>query len=144
MPPATHASERIRRLASRARTLAIVYTLVLFTATHLPSVPTMSFTWSDKVEHYCAYAILTFFVLLGWELSTGMLQAKHYFAVWLAGTLYAAIDEVTQIPVGRTCDINDWAADMLGIVAGLLVFCMLRGTLYRLLIGGDARALTKP
>lgn len=143
MPHSVTTSDRLRRLASRARTLAIVYTLVLFTATHLPSVPTFSYSWSDKVEHFGAYAMLTFFVLLGWELTIGVLQAKHYFAVWLAGTLYAAIDEVTQIPMGRTCDINDWASDVLGIVAGLLVFVWMRGWLYRMLMGGDARALVK-
>jgi VanZ family protein len=120
-------AERLRRLASRARTLAAVYLLVLFAATHVPGLPTSGFSVSDKLEHFCGYGLLTVFILVGWELTIGVLQAKHYFAVWLAGTLYAIVDEVTQIPVGRTCDVNDWAADMLGVLAGMIVFGLLRG-----------------
>jgi VanZ family protein len=134
-------SDRVRRLASRARTLAVVYLLVLFAATHIPGLPTSGFSLSDKIEHFCGYSALTFFVLVGWELTIGVLEAKHYFAVWLAGTLYAIVDEVTQIPVGRTCDVNDWAADMFGILAGMIAFGLLRRTLYRLLGGRDAVAV---
>jgi VanZ family protein len=133
-------SDRLRRLASRARTLAAVYLAVLFAATHIPGLPTSGFSLSDKIEHFFGYGILTFVVLVGWELTIGVLQAKHYFAVWLAGTLYAIADEVTQIPVGRTCDVNDWAADMLGILAGMIAFGLFRRTLYRVLTGREAFA----
>ena len=100
-------------------------------------------TTSDKVEHFTAYSTLTLCVLVGWELSIGLLEAKHYFAVWLAGTLYGAIDEVTQIPVGRSCDVNDWAADVVGIVCGILVFRAIRMPLYRFFMGNDALAIGK-
>ena len=112
----------LRRWAARARTLATIYLLVLFAATHIPFESHGGPSYADKVVHYAAYAALTVLVLLGWQLTIGVLQPKHYFAVWLVGTLYAAMDEVTQIPVGRTADMNDWAADVLGIVTGLLVF----------------------
>ncbi len=134
----TPAARGLRRLASRARTLAVIYLAVLFTATHIPSLPTSGFSIYDKVEHFASYGVLTLCVLVCWELTIGVLQAKHYFAMWLAGTLYAAIDELTQIPVGRTCDVNDWAADILGIVAGLIAFRLIRGPLYRVLYVGDA------
>jgi VanZ family protein len=129
---------RLRRLASRARTLAVIYLAVLFTATHVPSLPTHGFSLFDKVEHFASYAVLTMLVLVGWELTVGVLQAKHYFAMWLVGTLYATFDELTQIPVGRSCDVNDWAADILGIVVGLVAFRLLRGPLYRLLFVGES------
>jgi len=86
---------------------------------------------SDKMLHFCGYATLTVLVLTGWELTIGVLEPKHYFAVWLAGTLYGAFDEITQIPVGRTCDMTDWAADVAGIVTGLLVFRLVRAVVYR-------------
>jgi VanZ family protein len=136
--PQSPAGRRLRRLASRARTLAVIYLVVLFTATHIPSLPSHGFSMFDKVEHFGSYAILTMIVLVGWEMTIGVLQAKHYFAMWLAGTLYATFDELTQIPVGRLCDVNDWAADLLGIVVGLVAFRLLRGPLYRLLFVGDA------
>ncbi|HYO25755.1 MAG TPA: VanZ family protein [Lacipirellulaceae bacterium] len=126
--------DRLSRLAMRARTLAAVYLVILFVATHIPAMPTRGFSMSDKVHHLAGYSMLTFCVLAGWELTIGVLAARHYFAVWLAGTLYAALDEVTQIPVGRRCDVDDWAADILGLVLGILAFRLLRGTLYRLLL----------
>lgn len=121
-----------RRLALRARTLAIVYFAILFIATHIPipSSPGASTTF-DKWFHFGGYAVLTILVLAGWELTIGALQPKHYFAVWLVGTLYGAIDEITQIPVSRTCDVNDWAADVLGIVMGMLVYRLARALFVR-------------
>ena len=128
------AAQRLKRIAARARTLAIVYFLLLFVATHLPSVETASITdLSDKWLHFGGYAALTVLVLTGWELTIGALEPKHYFAVWLAGTLYGAFDEVTQTPVGRICDMNDWMADVLGVVCGLVAFRIGRAALHRLI-----------
>lgn len=129
---------RLKRLAYRARTLALFYFVVLCIATHIPADRMEPMLGSDKWLHFASYATLTVLVLAGWELTIGVLQAKHYFAVWLAGTLYGAIDEITQTPVNRTCDMNDWAADVIGIVAGLLAFRLVRLVLYRVLMGRAA------
>jgi VanZ family protein len=129
--PLPHAAPQYRRLAARARTLALVYFGLLFLGTHLPLPSQDSASFSDKWLHFGGYAVLTICVLAGWELTIGVLQPKHYFAVWLAGTLYGAIDEITQIPVSRTCDVNDWAADVLGIISGLLIYRLVRGLLVR-------------
>lgn len=129
--PHSPADPRRRSLASRARTLAIVYFALLFLATHIPISSHSSVTYSDKWFHFGGYAVLSICVLAGWELTIGVLQPKHYFAVWLVGTLYGAFDEITQIPVSRTSDVNDWIADVLGIVTGLLVYRMARALLFR-------------
>jgi VanZ family protein len=141
--PDTLAAQRLRRLAARARTLAIFYLAALFVSTHIP-MPEGSLSSSDKWCHFGGYALLTLCVLAGWELSIGVLEARHYFAVWLVGVLYAAFDEVTQIPVGRQCDPNDWMADVLGIVAGLLAFRVARRAYYWILAGGRPLSLGKP
>ena len=143
LPAPSPAAQRLGRFAARARTLAVVYLAVLFIGTHIPGKALPRLTWSDKTYHLCGYAVLTLCVLVGWELTIRRLEPKHYFAVWLVGILYAAFDEVTQIPVGRSCDVNDWAADVLGIVGGILVFRMIRMPLYRFFIGSDALALGK-
>jgi VanZ family protein len=130
--------ERLRRIASHARTLAVVYFILLFTGTHVPIDPSEIVETSDKVLHYTGYALLTFLVLTGWELTIGRLQPKHYFAVWLAGTLYGAFDEITQIPVGRSCDMNDWLADVCGILTGLVVFRLVSAIVYRVRIWMEA------
>ncbi len=136
-------SARLSRLAARARTLAAVYLVVLFIATHTPSTPRARITLSDKFAHFGAYATLTLCVLVGWELTIRRLEPKHYFAVWLVGTMYAAMDEFTQSFVGRSSDFNDWAADVLGILAGIVVFRLIRKPLYHFLMGNDALALSQ-
>jgi VanZ family protein len=128
------AAQRLKRIAARARTLAIVYFIVLFVGTHLPAERLEAIaTASDKWLHFGGYATLTVLVLAGWELTIGVLQPKHYFAVWLAGVFYGAFDEVSQTPVGRHCDMNDWMADVLGVVTGLLVFRLLRASLHKVI-----------
>ena len=54
--------------------------------------------------------------------------AIEILAVVLAGGLifvvlgcYGIVDELLQIPVGRTCEVNDWFADLGGIVVGLIL-----------------------
>lgn len=122
MSDGSDAAHRLRRLAARARTLAVVYFLVLATATHWPQVSTGDFALSDKVMHLGAYFLLTVIVLTGWELTIGRLEPKHFFAVWLAGTLYGVVDEYLQVPVGRDCDVHDWVADVLGLVLGIVAY----------------------
>jgi VanZ family protein len=135
MSPANRTTaERLKRIAARARTLAIVYFVVLFIGTHIPLEQAEALAAAnDKWIHYGAYAVLTVLVLTGWELTIGVLEPKHYFAVWLAGVLYGVFDEVSQTPVGRNCDMNDWMADVLGVVCGLLVFRLGRAALHQLI-----------
>lgn len=141
-----HRALRLRRWAAHARTLAVVYFVLLAIGTHLPIPPqTMEvFDLWDKLVHFSGYAVLTILVLSGWELTIGRLQAKHYFAVWLAGTLYGIFDETTQTYIGRTCDMNDWAADVLGIVVGLLVFRLGSGLVRRVFAINESKPAAQP
>ena len=127
---------RFKRTASRARNLAVVYVVLLFLGTHVPSVGAGEPSFSDKWAHFGAYLFLCVLVLAGWELTIGKLQPRHYFAVWLAGVVYGAFDEWTQIPVGRTCDMSDWAADVIGVTLGIVVYQMLRPLLFAV-VGRD-------
>ena len=124
----------LKRLATLARWGTALLLLVMFAGTHLPldnqdlihiSSP------GDKIIHACGFMALTISILLSWELTIGLLQPPHYFTVWLLGTLYGALDEITQIPVGRACDGLDWLSDILGIVLGLTFFSIARPLLYR-------------
>lgn len=135
LPP----SHRLKRIASRARTLAILFFLMLFAGTHLPSTGINSPSYNDKHVHFGGYALLTIIVLASWELTFGTLKARHYFAVWLAGAVYGALDEWTQIPVGRTCDMNDWFADVAGVLTGIVVYQLLRPLLFAI-VGRDPSA----
>ena len=111
----------------------MVMLLAIFAATHLPHVEVPGGGHGDKFFHAAAYLMLTFLAMTSWELSSGILQPQHYFWFWLVATLYALMDELTQIPVGRNCDGLDWIADIVGIVLGLWVFRTTRPLIYRLL-----------
>ncbi|QEG33615.1 VanZ family protein [Bythopirellula goksoeyrii] len=142
MQQQTTTMQRIQWAASLARRATFLCLVVMFIGTHLPGNAAPSVQYHDKLIHFLAYTTLTFGILASWELSTGPLLPIHYFVVWLAATLYAAIDEITQIPVGRTCDGLDWLCDVLGIVVGLTLFRCLRPLIYRFLLRGDASTPT--
>jgi VanZ family protein len=55
-----------------------------------------------------------------------VLRPQHYFTVWLVCTLYGAFDEISQTPFGRSCDGLDWLADIVGIIAGLTLYRLVR------------------
>ncbi len=134
-------SNQLLRFAAVARFATIVLLISMFVGTHIPYDVHYGVATSDKTIHFWAYLSLAFFLLTSWELSIGRLQPIHYFVVWLAGTLYGAFDEITQIPVGRTCDGVDWVFDVLGVIAGLAVFRILRPAIDRLtmLVATSAR-----
>ncbi|MCG8448099.1 MAG: VanZ family protein [Pirellulales bacterium] len=126
-----------KRAAAVARYTTVFLLFTMFLGTHLPSsiaLPmSLSFTHADLLLHASAYLMLAFSALTSWELTIGLLQPQHYFTVWLLGTLYGAFDEVTQIPVGRVCNVADWLSDILGLVVGLILFRITRPLLYRFL-----------
>jgi len=128
---------RLRRAAILSRYGTGLILATMFIGTHYPySIPgTEIFHFSnfDKALHFSAYLVLTVSCLASWEFSTGILRPSHYFFVWLFGTIYGALDEITQLPVGRTCDGMDWLADIVGIIAGLTIFRLIRRLLYRLI-----------
>lgn len=81
--------------------------------------------WSDKFLHVGAFGGLAF--LLAWAVPTNP-RRKSLNVVLAAGigVAYAAIDELTQIPVGRTADWADFSADLFGILTGLVVYVAMR------------------
>ena len=124
---------RLRLAAQIARYATALLLLAMFVGTHMPSSFSPTISHSDKVLHALAFLSLTLSLLISWELSTGVLQPQHYFAVWLFCTLYGAFDEITQIPVGRSCDGLDWLADLGGILVGLVLYRILRPLLSHLI-----------
>ncbi|UCG47214.1 MAG: VanZ family protein [Phycisphaerales bacterium] len=120
--------------------LLAVYWPALAIFSHLP-VP----MWvrkagvSDKVLHLLAYMILAFLLWCaiggGARLSPGRASA---WLVFLVVVLYGGADELVQGYVGRSCDIVDFAADVAGALAGLVVFWFLPFWPAALLVAGTA------
>lgn len=116
------------RWAPWARLMA--YAGLLFGLSSLPSVP-LEPAWpqGDKLLHLLAY------LPLGWLAHGAFASLRQLgrrpwrlrLAALGAAALYAASDEWHQALVpGRTADLADWAADLLGIGAGIALAARLR------------------
>ena len=106
------------------RGLLAVYWLLLLVGTHLSweSEPSIALL-SDKVLHFAGFAGLA--LLLAWMLSfrSELTKTRAVIVVVICG-LYGAIDELTQPLSGRSCEFNDWLADLAGAAAGVAMFCL--------------------
>ena len=104
--------------------LLLFYWVVIFILAHIP-IPELVYKArvSDKTIHFLAYLILVF---LFWFASNPGRKVNWWKAsvwwVFLITAVYAVIDELLQGYVGRNCDAVDFAADLVGAFAGLILF----------------------
>jgi VanZ family protein len=103
--------------------LLAVYWLALFVLAHIP-IPLFvrQAGVSDKTLHFLAYLILVF--LLWVTVSRDKKVDWRRAIVWwvlLSVLGYGAVDELLQGCVGRSCDVRDFAADLAGVLAGLIL-----------------------
>ena len=100
--------------------LLTAYWLLLLVSTHLPSESIPHLRVWDKLVHFGAYAVLAF--LLAWVVSVhGRVSLRTYAWLLLVAVCYGGVDELAQNFVrGRTADVWDWSADLIGATAGLV------------------------
>lgn len=109
------------------------YWVSMFISTHVPANQLPSVHVNDKLVHVVAFAGLAF--LLAWAIPTNPGRPlRNVFFAGLIGTVYASLDELLQIPVGRTADWQDLGADCVGILLGLLLYTSFRYSLIRMQI----------
>ena len=97
----------------------LVVSLLIIVAVLIPGrdLPDVNIGGYDKLIHICMF--------LTWALATsydfGISQRKHYF-LFAGGVFFSFFSEVLQIAVeGRSFDLYDMAADMIGLILGLLL-----------------------
>jgi VanZ family protein len=127
--------ETMRTLAQRYRAAAgivlILYWLIMFAGTHWPHVSLESYPQNtDKILHFTGYAGFGFLIAV-WITTKRTFGSRDFAVAFAVIFVYAIVDEVTQIPVGRTCDFFDAVADWIGGLSGLAVFLLLRAVLRR-------------
>ncbi|HEY6627340.1 MAG TPA: VanZ family protein [Ignavibacteriaceae bacterium] len=114
----------------------VIYWLVLFVATTLPSERLPSIGFSDKINHFFAYFILAVLVnlMLIYQRKSRFLFVKAQIATIVICLFYGAVDELHQMLVpGRFAETWDWVADALGASAGvLIVYFLINRLRYRL------------
>jgi len=113
---------------SRRQKLTIISLLVywpgIFILAHIP-VPRLVYKAqvSDKGIHFLAYLILVF--LLWFAISSSRKVEWRRATVWwilFVVVWYGVVDELLQGYVGRSCDVMDFFANLVGTLAGLILF----------------------
>lgn len=101
---------------------AVLWAVVIFVASAQPRVPLPKVGHWDKLSHFGAYAVLGLLLARG----TAASALNGWWAVALAA-LYGATDEIHQAFVpGRSPELGDWIADVLGAAAGAFLYLYLR------------------
>jgi len=105
----------------------LLYWPAIFVLAHIP-IPQLVYKAqiSDKTLHLVVYLILVF--LLWFAVSPDRRVNWRKAAVWwvfliMAG--YGGVDELLQGYVGRSCDIKDFLANLVGVTGGLILFSFL-------------------
>ena len=110
-----------QRLRIPAASLLTGYWIALFISTHLPHperfIP--ADLW-DKGLHFVAYGGLAALMLFN-LLLRGPLRWSRVAAIVAAVATIGLLDEVTQIPVGRSFDLLDLLADVIGAIAATTI-----------------------
>jgi VanZ family protein len=113
---------------SRRQKLTIISLLVywpgIFILAHIP-IPRLVYKAqvSDKGIHFLAYLILVF--LLWFAISPNKKVNWRKAAAWwvlLVVVWYGVVDELLQGYVGRSCDVMDFFANLVGTLTGLILF----------------------
>jgi VanZ family protein len=106
----------------------IFYWILLFTLTSLPTDSVPSVGVNDKLEHLLAYFGLSFLLYLTLLFQKKSIMLKKYAVLFtfLVIFAYGIMDEVHQLLIpGRSCELLDFLADMLGGIVGIIVLKIL-------------------
>ena len=101
--------------------LLVVIWIAAFTATHLPKRHVPETHVSDRTLHAVGYFLLggLFLVTL---IVRGVGRVRRVGIAFAVFCVYAALDEITQPLVSRHASFQDWLADVIGVVAAVIVF----------------------
>jgi VanZ family protein len=105
--------------------LVAAWGLLLVTLTHMSRPPGVLVTSHDKTLHFIAYSTLGFLVYIASAAQWPRRGALPLILV-LLGAVFAATDEITQPYFGRTADVLDFQADMIGLIVGVSVGAVVR------------------
>jgi len=101
------------------RALAVTW-LGAFLATHVPAEKVPDVHVTDKTLHAVGYFVLAT-LLLAWLAARGVRRIRRATIAIVALAVYGAIDEATQPLVQRHASIEDWLADLAGVLAAAIV-----------------------
>lgn len=106
----------------------IFYWIILFTLTTLPAYSVPAVGVNDKFEHLLAYFGLSFllYLTLLFQKKSVFLKNNAVLFTLLFVFAYGILDEVHQLMIpGRSCELLDFLADLLGGIIGIIVLKIL-------------------
>ena len=109
-------------LRRRSTTILVAYWLCALVATHVPPLrehdpdELPGLPW-DKLVHFTGYATLAWLLMNALTARRRLGASILLTVACVAG--YGVLDELTQPPFGRTADVWDYYADLLGLGLGL-------------------------
>ncbi len=120
----------LERKKSLSLIVLIVYWIILFLGTTLPSNSLPETPSGDKFNHFVGYAVLSFLLFTRLRLSdnTGKNDMKLMQKTFIIASVYGVLDEVHQLVIpGRFFEWYDILADINGAALGLaLAYFILR------------------
>jgi VanZ family protein len=106
-------------------TLTILYWLLVIAMNHLPRPPHVGSSMSDTTKHLMSFGLLGSLLYLSiWAVRPNRRWPGLYAMALIL--VYAALDEWTQPLTGRSCEMRDFLADVIGAAAGLFVVGVVR------------------
>ncbi len=117
---------------------AILYTILIFLLSSISQsdIPHLRFRLLDKWVHFVEFAIYAGLLMLAFRMSNRVTLSEKAW-IWTLGwgTIYAGLDEIHQLYVpGRDCAFGDYAADIGGILIGLVIYHLIekRGVFHKI------------
>ena len=103
-------------------TLAVIFSAFAVVLTHLPesAIPfRLEVNGFDKLAHALAYGVITFLFLLSFKTSFTLRSVMLLLFAIISG---GAMDELTQPLFIRIASLDDWLANIVGIIVALYAF----------------------
>jgi VanZ family protein len=125
---------RVRRNRLHAALFAslVCFWAAMFAGTHVPHLPLDGLPANfDKVLHGSANCGLAFLIAV-WLSAARRVGFRELAGIFGVVFAYAIFDELSQIPVGRDCELFDGVADCAGGATGLGAFVTSRFAVRRL------------
>ncbi len=115
----------------------LLYMGVIFAASGVPTVTLPGITlFTDKISHAVGYSGLALLAYRAAHLVPLKARGGPYAQAFTVAAIYGASDEYHQSFVpGRSADVIDWIADVIGILAALAAIVFIRQVIAK---GGKA------
>jgi VanZ family protein len=100
---------------------ALVWTAAILTVNSISvtDAPIRTFSGADKIAHAGIYAVAAF----AWRSAFRMRNERTSLWIVFAIAMLGALDEWHQLAVpGRSGDVRDWFADVVGALLGVIVW----------------------